>query len=1233
MTGPQPLHRPRAAARKPTAARPGRHVRPSRPAYLRRKLTMSQPQDAEEREADAVASAITRSASNQGPVETEEMISSTPVPAAQRIHRQAEEEEPIQAKLKPSVETEQHEDEALSAWIARETVPPDEDTSAAPLRRQVDENETEETLQTWLARHEDEMPEIDEEEAGAESDTGRTVAPDIEAAIERLAGTGAPLPAEVREDMEARFGADFSQVGIHTGAEAAALNSRLHARAFAVGNDIFFAPGEFSPQTEAGRELLAHELTHVVQQSSGTVQRLYRNGGGGTGSSKGTYHRGEGYVDLPRLPYPSVPKIADSHYNGFLPLIRHRGYSGNRSTQQNTKWFGEIGLEGAKTKLQDAPGYSREGAAGRLTFVVPSPHQRIAQRGRNASNVRYLMGSLEEIARDAARPTWTPQGRPAPLNGRRASYEIDHLVEAQVGAQSARGGSYVMKPAVDSMANYALLKGEKNQAKGTAVKNSVERQLTEFLRGNEDDYRNKPFSQWNAASLKHRLSLEFASVTVEAGMVRMGDNDVWTKGEIESGAHIDALLNANQVRCLSLSELEEQVPDGHLWIFHSRQGGLRVDLNKNQPRRDFLKPFRLHEDSEFHAVDHPTDETDLATLYFSLQPNNRAKLKPMEKSAAVRIKSLNGSSKLGHFENGRVAALLGLRRQAAREDDSESSQDGNLQLAGQSPIQVEGFDLTGDGLAVTGKIVPTLSVFENAFIDFELLGDQLTLSKTFLIDEINVPPPFSIEQCSITLSGGTGGFALDGGIEFAIDGLGEGSAEAGYHSRNGAHLRGRFDFDERIFGRGTDARIRFAYEQGAWVIGGTVTIPSGKVPGINSATIEAEYAQNSGFSAQGQAELGIPGVESGTLAVRHSEEEGLSIGGRFNLSGDVPGIRSGHVEAELQERPDGSGYALNANGEAVPDIPGFSSKLTVSYHDGLITAEAQAAYQRGMLDGQVRAGVTNRRFDADGNPTDEVSEELTVYGGGTVTLKLAPWLQATAGIRFEPNGEVTVSGEIGIPNALDIFDRREFDKSLLNIAVQVPIVTGVVAEIGGGLSAKAGIGPGKLERLSLGIEYNPAREEDTHVTGRAHLRVPADAGLRLSVRAGIGLSIVAASATGGLDVGGTLGIEGAAEADVHVDWTPSEGLDLRTRLSVHAQPSFTFDIGGYVSVRALRRRVYDKRWQFAEYRFGSDYRFGIALPIHYHEGEPFDISLDDVEFTVPDINPRQLLRGLINRIK
>lgn len=87
-------------------------------------------------------------------------------------------------------------------------------------------------------------------------------------AIQQRRGSGAPLSGGVRGEMEHAFGADFSDVRIHTDARSQQLNDSVQARAFTVGNDIFFSTGALNASSSAGQRLLAHELTHVVQQSS-----------------------------------------------------------------------------------------------------------------------------------------------------------------------------------------------------------------------------------------------------------------------------------------------------------------------------------------------------------------------------------------------------------------------------------------------------------------------------------------------------------------------------------------------------------------------------------------------------------------------------------------------------------------------------------------------------------------------------------------------------------------------------------------------------------------------------------------------------------------------------------------------------------------------------------------------------------------------------------------------------
>src|SRR5262249_44937720 len=97
------------------------------------------------------------------------------------------------------------------------------------------------------------------------------VMPDVERAIESSRHGGQALDSGVKASMGETLNADFSDVRVHTGADADALNRSLSARAFTTGQDIYFRQGEYNPGSAGGRELLAHELTHVVQQDPAVV--------------------------------------------------------------------------------------------------------------------------------------------------------------------------------------------------------------------------------------------------------------------------------------------------------------------------------------------------------------------------------------------------------------------------------------------------------------------------------------------------------------------------------------------------------------------------------------------------------------------------------------------------------------------------------------------------------------------------------------------------------------------------------------------------------------------------------------------------------------------------------------------------------------------------------------------------------------------------------------------------
>ncbi len=102
------------------------------------------------------------------------------------------------------------------------------------------------------------------------------VAPSIEQSIATARGNGHPLSTGLRTRFESRFGADLSGIRVHTDPGAAQLADAVGAHAFTTGRDIFFAAGRYQPQSTEGQRLLAHEVTHTIQQQGATPALLQR---------------------------------------------------------------------------------------------------------------------------------------------------------------------------------------------------------------------------------------------------------------------------------------------------------------------------------------------------------------------------------------------------------------------------------------------------------------------------------------------------------------------------------------------------------------------------------------------------------------------------------------------------------------------------------------------------------------------------------------------------------------------------------------------------------------------------------------------------------------------------------------------------------------------------------------------------------------------------------------------
>jgi hypothetical protein len=204
-------------------------------------------------------------------LEEEELLQGKMMDTVQR--QVPEEEELLQGKMMETVQRQVPEEEELLQGKMMETAPRLLNSMSLQAKLTVNppndiyEQEADrvaEAVTGALASQAQRQEEIQAQSAEGQPDT---VSESIEARINNARGGGHPLSDNVREPMEQAFGADFSEVRIHNDSEANLLNQQLSAKAFTTARDIFFRQGEYSPGSGGGKKLIAHELTHVVQQN------------------------------------------------------------------------------------------------------------------------------------------------------------------------------------------------------------------------------------------------------------------------------------------------------------------------------------------------------------------------------------------------------------------------------------------------------------------------------------------------------------------------------------------------------------------------------------------------------------------------------------------------------------------------------------------------------------------------------------------------------------------------------------------------------------------------------------------------------------------------------------------------------------------------------------------------------------------------------------------------------
>ncbi|WP_378176250.1 DUF4157 domain-containing protein [Aquimarina sp. SS2-1] len=262
----------------------------SEKSFIQPKLKVGQPGDKYEIEADNVADKVVNRTSSgaEGVIQqkegSEEEIQQKPLASSitpliqtsmfrdknEGAVQKQEEEEPVQMMEEDEAVQKQEEEEAVQAMEEKEPVQKQEEEEA--VQAKCDACENEESVQK-MGKEE----EVQTKSNPNANPSNKVEQSSIESRLQSSKGKGKPISGEAKREMESGFGADFSNVTIHTDSNAVQMSQELGAQAFTHGNDVYFNNGKYHPDSKAGKHLLAHELTHTIQQSGMVHKSIIEN--------------------------------------------------------------------------------------------------------------------------------------------------------------------------------------------------------------------------------------------------------------------------------------------------------------------------------------------------------------------------------------------------------------------------------------------------------------------------------------------------------------------------------------------------------------------------------------------------------------------------------------------------------------------------------------------------------------------------------------------------------------------------------------------------------------------------------------------------------------------------------------------------------------------------------------------------------------------------------------------
>lgn len=1054
-----------------------------------------------------------------------------------------------------------------------------------------------------------------------------------------LSSPGRPLDPSARAFMEQRFGRDFSSVRVHTDSESAKSAKAVKANAYTVGQHIVFDEGKYNPSSASGRQLLAHELAHTVQQHG--LQRFTE---ALVVNETGEYHRLEQEAEA-----VSHAVAAGSAAQTTPPIAAHPAHATLSRAENKTAESTAPPMEGSETAREWEPPDADLKSIGVKAIARPKKTSEKA----GADVAAFKMGTLQlPPQKGPVLNIWKPLASQGQLQAMMLP-GAEEPVPVEQGSGVTKAALKQQRPGPKQLRGIWLQKvgwppdkAEQKWKQSAKQAGLVKDDSKTTFEPCQVDGSEHP------CQVDHIVELQFGGSSDRNNLQMLDGDENQTAGrnifidlkKKAEGIHAQLRKNNRDVTTLILSfddvaqangGCTEEMKCCHLesWILsnalQAEAGeGIKGETGEPYPLKlGALPPTSLIiPDEEWKAKE--------AQIYKSKVAENRsaATLVPGFLLQTLEVK---GPGKQGKDT---IKATLDPRKGTAIPEGVKTEsmvafhveKDGAIKLPSDRanlrfyyPYLSEGtfthLTIGSDGFPIgSGTIKPSISFLPQLDVRFD--RETFELSKAIPKEKLKLPiPGLKITNASVGLKlapefkpSGDVSFELAAGKKKLLDGSINLSADSqGLVAAGAIH----------VFLPGVDnAEGNLKYQNGEW--SGSAKIETSQIQNklkyVKSGSVVVLFGSQ-GMSAEGTVLLDIPGTKGVQASLLY---EGSKHRWVFRGKGAFEPPRLKPVEIELEY----DGDHLTGEASTGFEFHGIDGNIRVRYRDEKLSGEGRLEIHKGKAHGFLH--VVMHPF----------TDKPKFSGEGEVSYQLTENLIAKAGISIDEHEKVRLKGALEFPKPIELFKPLKGDYKIFEIGISIPIPgasigpVGLKARIDGALFAGYQLGPGELRNTKLEAAFNPLEDKpDVDVVMTSTLFIGASAHITGKISGSIVVDALIASVSGGLTISATASLDGHVASEVRLHYQQSR-FELDANFELLVGLAIILALDAFVKAQAgigpfsVEK---EKVWNLASFKFDTGLQFGFKLkkPLHYASDQPLKLpSLDDLEWTVPKLDAGDILK-------